>query len=433
MARLAPPRLCAPALRRLLDGFSPDVRRALTIDVAAALLAVLFTALTGPFHGLYLRRELGATPLVFSLLASANAACLLFSVVLSRAVAGRRPLTCVVWCAVLARGLYLLVPFIHSPWPFVGILVGGTLLGTVSGPAHAALVQQVYPREERGRALAVVRVAAAGLGIALALAAGHLVAALGYRTVFAGAALFGVAAALVLRRLPVPREPLGESWSATGAGRAWTIVRDDRAYRRLLLSSFVFGSGIWLMMPATPLLLADVLQVTTAQVSTLAAVAAAAGIAGNLVWGRLADRHSSLTTLRAVYLVGALTPLVYYSAASPWMLVAATLTESLMATGLDLVWMLVVIDFAGPRRAAAYAAVAATLAGVRGVMAPLVGGILIQTAGLPAVYLAAAALMGLGALLVSQQIRQIREQAPFAAAQCVRTGLMRLQHADLAR
>ncbi|HXG02632.1 MAG TPA: MFS transporter [Candidatus Binatia bacterium] len=433
MVRSRPSWRLAPAPRRLLDGFSPDVRRALTIDVAAAVLGVLFTALTGPFHGLYLRRELGATPLVFSLLASANAGCLLLSVVLSRAVSGCHPLTAVVWCAVLARGLYLLVPLIASPWPFVGILVGGTLLGAVGGPAQAALVQQVYRREERGRALAVVRVAAAGFGIALALAAGHLVAALGYRVVFAGAGLFGVAAALVLRRLPVPPAPPAEASRVSRAGAAWTIVREDVAYRRLLLASFVFGGGIWLMMPATPLLLADVLQVTTAQVSTLAAVAAATGIAGNLLWGRLADRHSSLTTLRAVYLVGALTPLAYYAAASPWMLVAATLTESLMATGLDLVWMLVVIDFAGPRRAASYAAIAATLAGVRGVLAPLVGGILIQTAGLSAVYLAAAALMGLGALLVSQQIRQIRQQAPFAAAQCVRIGLTRLRHAHLAR
>jgi MFS family permease len=433
MGRSVPPRLPAPALRRLLDGFAPEVRRALAVDVAAALLAALFSALTGPFHGLYLRRELGATPLVFSLLASANAGCLLLSVVLSRAVSGCRPLTCVVWCAAVARGLYLLVPFIDSPWPFVAILVGSTLLGAVSGPAQAALVQQVYPREARGRALAVVRVAAAALGIALAVAAGHLVAALGYRAVFGAAALFGVAAALVLRRLPVPPAPTAEASAPAPAAEAWTIVRADPAYRRLLAASFVFGSGIWLMMPATPLLLADSLQVTTAQVSALAAVASAAGIGGNLLWGRLADRHSSLTTLRLVYLTGALTPLAYWAASAPWMLGAATLSEALMSTGLDLVWTLVVIDFAGRRRAASYAAVAATLAGVRGVLAPLAGGLLIQTAGLRAVYLVAAALMGLGALLVSQQIRQIREQAPSAAAQCVRIGLARLRHADLGR
>jgi MFS family permease len=77
--------------------------------------------------------------------------------------------------------------------------------------------------------------------------------------------------------------------------------------------------------------------------------------------------------------------------------------------------MLVIIECAGPRQTAQYAAIGATLAGLRGVVAPLVGGVLIQTAGVHAVYLVAAVLMAAGALLVSRQVRRERGMAPVPA------------------
>jgi predicted MFS family arabinose efflux permease len=67
--------------------------------------------------------------------------------------------------------------------------------------------------------------------------------------------------------------------------------------------------------------------------------------------------------------------------------------------------MLAVIEFAGPGRTAQYAAIASTLAGIRGVAGPLLGAMMIETLGLQALYLASAALMGAGAVLVGWQAR----------------------------
>jgi len=49
----------------------------------------------------------------------------------------------------------------------------------------------------------------------------------------------------------------------------------------------------------------------------LAAVAAVATLVGSAGWGWLVDRRSSLEALRMMYLVGAVTPLVYYVAWNP--------------------------------------------------------------------------------------------------------------------
>src|SRR2546427_4193474 len=57
--------------------FNPEIRRALRIDVSAALLFAVFASVTTPFIGLILRRELGATPLQLSVMSAAGGACLL--------------------------------------------------------------------------------------------------------------------------------------------------------------------------------------------------------------------------------------------------------------------------------------------------------------------------------------------------------------------
>jgi predicted MFS family arabinose efflux permease len=391
--------------------FSPEIRRALRIDISATLLFTVFAGLTGPFIALILRRELGATPLQLAVMSSAGGGCLLLSLLWAKACHGRPPLPYLVWPAFLARGVFLLVPFVSSAWSFVGLVIARDFFGAAVAPAHAAVVERVYPRAQRGRALGLVRMAGAVLGIGLALAAGQLFDRIGYRWVFVAAALLGMAACLRLRRLAVPEPETDCGQAPAGLREAWLTVRDDHAFRRLLVASFLFGFGCWIQTPAHPLLLVDVLRVSASQVGVCASVAAVATLVGSAYWGWLVDRKSSLEALRVMYLVGAVTPLIYYVAWSPWVLVASAVTDSLLAVGLELVWMMAVIDVAGPQRTAQYVAIGATLAGVRGVAGPLVGGLVIHSFGIHAVYLVAAILTFSGAWLVGRDLR-VRVAAP---------------------
>lgn len=390
--------------------FSPETRRALKIDISATLLFTVFAGLTGPFIGLVLRRELGATTLQLAVMASAGGACLLLSLLWARAFHGRPPLPYLVWPGFVARGVFLLVPFVSSAWSFVGLVIARDFFSAAAAPAQAQVVERIYPRAQRGRALGLVRMIGAILGIALALAAGQLFDRIGYRWIFVAAALLGMAASLRLRRLAVPEPELGGE-TPSSRRSAWATVRDDHAFRRLLIASFLFGFGCWIQTPAHPLLLVDVLRVSASQVGVCAAVAAVATLAGSAYWGWLVDRKSSLEALRVMYLIGATTPLIYYVAWNPWVLLASAVTDSLLAVGLELVWMMAVIDVAGPQRTAQYVAIGATLAGVRGIAGPLVGGLVIHALGIHAVYLIAAILTFSGAWLVGRELR-IRVPAP---------------------
>src|SRR5216117_4002053 len=208
-------------------------------------------------------------------------------------------------------------------------------------------------------------------------------------------------ASLRQRYLPVPAASEDGEGTVGGLREAWAAVRDDDVFRRLLVASFLFGTGCWIQTPAHPLLLVDVLHVSTAQVGVFAAAAAAATLVGGAWWGGLVDRRSSLDALWMMYLVGAATPAICALAWNPWLLVASSVTDALVGIGLDVVWLMVVIDIAGPTRAAQYVAIGATLAGVRGVLGPLLGGLLIGALGVRAVYLVAFALMGGAAWLVA--------------------------------
>ena len=380
------------------------MRAAVRVDVSATVLFAVFAGLTVPFNGVILRRELGASATQIAVLASVGAAFNLFSLVWARALDGRAPLPYAVWPGFIARSLFLCVPILDSAWAFVGILAAASLLNTVAEPANAAVLQRLYPRELRGRALGTVRMAGGAVAIALSAGAGKLLALVDYRVIFPIAALFGMGASLRQRRMPVPDD-------ATGAGErvrlrdAWASVCEDRGFRRLLAAHFVFGAGIWLQIPATPVLLVDVLHAGMAHIGLLAAIAGAAGLVGNFCWGRMVDRRPTLQVLRVVYVVGTVTPIVFYFARSPWLLTMTATTEGLMTSGLDMVWVICLMDAAGPRRTAQYVAISATLAGVRGVLCPLLGAVIIQVAGVRAVYLTAVVVMVVAIVMLSAAIR----------------------------
>ena len=393
-------------LRRPLAGFSPVVRGALKVDVSAALLLAVFAGFTTPFQGLILRRELGATPLQLSILASAGAAFGLLSLVWVRLIHGRRPLAFAVWPGFLARSLFLLVPFVRSAWSFVAIIVTTNLLASVAEPANASVVQRVYPHAQRGRALATVKLVAGVLAVLVALVAGYVLNLFSYRVVFPLAALAGMAASLRYWKMPVPCDATdAPREQRPGLQAALAVLRDDARFRRLLAAHFVFGVGIWLQTPANPIMLNDVLRASTSQIGIFVAVGAVAGMLANGSWGRVADRFSSVVALRAVYTIGAVTPIVLSFAGTPWVMLLTAATDAALATGLDTVWILTVIECADNRRTAQYVGISATLAGIRGVLAPLVSGLVIEYVGVHAVYLMAAGCMACAVIMLSTTLR----------------------------
>lgn len=382
-----------------LSVFPSRVRQAVVIETTAAAILTAFNCTALPYTGLILRLHLHASVDQLAVLAAANASVMLPSLLWAQLVRNRPPLPFVVWFGVAYRGLLVVLLAAGSAWPFIAIIAVSNALGAISAQAYSTFVQVAYPRELRGQALGVIRVVGALLAIGVLPLTGYLFSRVGYRAMFAAAAVFGVAASLWQGRvatLSLGRSTLHED---PRPRPIHGTVRDDRRFARILAAAFLFGLGIWLMIPLAPLMQVDVLHATTFHLGIAAAGASICGLFAVGYWGRTVDRRPSAAVLRTVYGLGIVTPLLYLSGfalPTPWLVVGPSMVDSFVSSGLDIVANVAVIDVAG-RQPGQYIGIYQTLAGVRGVLGPFMGAWLLHHVGIRAAFVAAAAVMMMGA------------------------------------
>ncbi|MDR5683387.1 MAG: MFS transporter [Armatimonadota bacterium] len=381
---------------RFLPAIPPAARRAFLYDLGGAVLFGLFAGMVLPFLSVTARR-LGATPLQVSLLTAGPAIGLLFAAWWSAIIAGRNPVPFVVWPSVVARGLFLLAPLVSGPHAFVALVIAFHLVHGTILPAYTAAIRSVFPREHRGRLLGLVRVGLSLASILAALVAGSALQRFGYPAVFPVAAVFGIASALVFGRIHLPGQP--RSNERPSVHEAWRVALADSRFRALLVTTSVFGFGGWMMAPAVPLLLVDELGATNSQVGVLSAVMSACSVLSFFVWGRFIDRHSGLAAIRIVFAVGILTPLLFYLAPSTWYALLPFATDGFVIAAMDLAWMAAVMELAPADRVSQYTGAYASLLGVRGVVAPLLAGVVAEAMGPRPVFLIAASLIATAALV----------------------------------
>jgi MFS family permease len=400
-----------------LSVFPSRVRQTVVIETTAAAILTAFNCTALPYTGLILRLRLHATADQLAVLAAANASVMLPSLLWARLVRNRPPLPVVVWFGVAYRGLFVLLVAVHSPWPFIAILAVSNALGAISGQAYSTFVQVAYPREFRGQALGVIRAAGALLAIGVFPLTGFLFARIGYPAMFAAAAVFGIAASLWQARLAtlsLGRASLHEDPRPRPIHGA---VRDDRRFARILAAAFLFGLGIWLMIPLAPLMQVDVLHASTLHLGIAAACASTCGLFAVGYWGRSVDRRSSVAVLRTVYMLGIVTPQLYlagFALRTPWLVLGPSMVDSFVSSGLDIVANLAVIDVAG-RQSGQYIGIYQTLAGVRGVIGPFLGAWLLHHLGIHSAFVAAAVVMMMGAALAGSATATEQTAGEFVA------------------
>lgn len=353
------------------------------VDLLAGVLYGAFTGLTLPFIPV-MGRRLGASPLAVALLVASSAIVLLLSLAWARLLRPVHPVRLVVWPQVIGRALFLLMPLVHTPGLYVAVVVLYHGVASIASLGYARVMQEVYPTEARGRIMAIVRVGAGIAWIVASVAGGQAMQLVPFQWVFAVAGVFGVAGALVFGRMrvgPSAAEPMGRSL----AGLRETLRRDP-SFRRFLAAFFVFGFGAWMMGPAVPLLLVDVLHATNFQVGLLGAVAAGTSVLAFYQWGRLIDRRTAPGALVRIMLAGAVTPLVYLSALNPWMALVGGASDGLAGSGIELGWLAAVLQLSPPGAVAHYVAIFNTLLGIRASTAPFLTGVLVPYIGVRPIF-----------------------------------------------
>jgi sugar phosphate permease len=153
-----------------------------------------------------------------------------------------------------------------------------------------------------------------------------------------------------------------------------------------------------LIAPLIPILLVDELQLNYSQVGLLGMINSIFWMAFYVVWGRSVDRRGGLWTVKINLFLTAFIALAFGLAYDIWFVAVAYIITGITVAGTDLGWMNAIMQFARKEEIGHYTALHAFLIGVRGIVAPLLGTVLmtIPFIGLRGVFLISAALVLLG-------------------------------------
>jgi MFS family permease len=373
-----------------------QARHAFRVDLIASLLAGLYTGAVFPFIGVIARRDLHANSLILALMIAAPFIGNLMALFWAQAMEGRKKVPFVKWAHTGARLMVMLSFFAVGAWPFALVMSGCQIIGTIAMPAYAAIMKDVYPDDQRGKLLGLTRAAILAAQIASTLFASWLLTFVSYRVVFPIAALIGIAAALIFSRINPAEDELvvmpAEKPSPAGGrlretGRfVWStlgILRDDQAYRWFALSVFTYGFGNLLTVPIIPIIQVDLLNMDTNQVGLLFNLMQVVAIFGYLYWGRYVDQRSPQRAVVLNVLLNCLIPVVYMATAiipgaNAWALLPAYVVSGLVLAGIDMSYFNALLTFAGPDNVSRYQALQSFLLGIRGTIAPFIGGALGQ-------------------------------------------------------
>ncbi len=359
------------------------------VDMTAMLLAGLYTGAVFPFIGVIARDQLHASATVLAVMTAAPFIGNLFALFWARMMEGRRKVPFVTRSHLAARALLLAMGLAKTPWAFAGIISGAQMIGTVATPAYAAVIKDVYPDEQRGRIMGLTRAGLLSAQILSTFAAGWALAVYGYRYVFPLAALIGLAAALVFSRIN-PREedapPVGDSAAERAGfretlrflGSTFRILREDASFRWFALSVFTYGFGNLVMVPIIPIIQVDYLRMGPRELSWMVILSQLVAVCAYFYWGRFIDTHSPQRAVVLNILLNALIPLFYLIAPNYLLLVPAFILAGVTGAGIDLSYFSAILSFASEETVSRYQALQSFLLGIRGTIAPFVGGAMVK-------------------------------------------------------
>ena len=409
-------------MRLALDVPRP-ARHSFRWDTLAGACTGAYMGMTFPFFTRIARGELHASEGMIALMAAAPFIGNLLAPLWARQMEGRAKLPFVLGSWVPARCLLFLMPFATFPALFVALVGGLQFVGTISTPAYTTLMRDIYPDRSRGRLLGYVRVAAQAMMFLGTLLAGRLLDhTISYRFLFPLAGVLGLVAAYAfshVRALPeaAPGPPdAGENKMSTLAfvRDTLTILRHNVGYRWFAASVFTYGFGNLMVVPLYALYQVDVLKISNTQIANLANFASLASIAGMFFWGRFIDRRGApISVLLSIVLIAGI-PLVYLFTPSVTGLFVASALAGFGFAGIELSYMQSILTYAEPGRAAQYQSLHSLLLGVRGVLAPLIGILLMKSFGYPAAFWLALVLMIAGGFMQGAATRREGQAGRFA-------------------
>jgi MFS family permease len=395
---------------------SPQVIPAYRWDALAGLLGGIYMGAIFPFVMRIARADLHASRLEISLLTAAPFIGSLLAPLWARQMVGRDKMPFCVYSWTFARALFFGMFLVNQAWQFVLLIGTAQIIGSISGPAYTSLMKDIYPDEERGRAMGLVRVGSYSAVLIVSFIAGHLLdSGVSFQWVFPAAALIGIAGAWCFSRVPVCETAASadapERLSAFGFWlQTVSILKHNRGFRWFAASVMTYGFGNLVAFTLYPLYQVDRLHVTNMQVAALTNAASVSSIIAFAYWGHFMDKHGALWTALVNILIQCLMPVVYLLSGAWWHLIPAAIAQGVAGAGIELAYLNVILTLSEDGKEAQYQALHSMLLGVRGTLAPFVAVPILRALGFHVSFVVCLSLMLWGAYMQAVSLSAYRRR-----------------------
>ena len=350
--------------------------------------------LTEPLFTLYsflvfiLYKDLGASTFQVALLTMLKPVITILSFYWSAGLPGKtkKLKSNVLWAGFFMRAPFLLCPWIDSAWYVIAAAVNYMFFYRAGTPAWLEIIKRNMGQGKRGRSFSFSVALAYAEGVVLALACGGLLdkdPGL-WKGLFFWSALVSLFSLVVQSRIVVTGEDVVQERPSLKELiiRPWRdsyqLMKGRRDFSRFQWGFMVSGFGLMLIQPAIPLFAVDVLGVSYLEMAAAISIAKGLGFAlSSPVWARWLDRVHVLKLASLVFLaIGLFTILLSFSVWSTIWLYIAYFWYGVGQGGSHLVWNMSGPIFSGKDDSSRYTGVNVALAGIRGAIAPPLGGYL---------------------------------------------------------
>lgn len=338
------------------------------------------------FIAFFLYKDLGATPFQIALLTMLKPVVTILSFYWSAGLAGRgkKLKSNLLWAGFLMRAPFLLCIWIDSPWYVIAAAVNYMFFYRGGIPAWLEMIKRNMEEGKRGKIFSWTSGLGYAEGVLLSLAMGGLLDRdpTLWKSLFFLTAAVGFLSLVIQARIPLEeREEKRERLSLKELFiRPWRdsyqLMRGRADFFRFQWGFMVCGFGIMLIQPVLPLFAVDHLGISYVEMAAAVSIAKGLGFAlSSPIWARWIDRANILRLTSGVFLTIGLFPiLLAISAFGLQWLYFAYFWYGVGQGGSHLVWNMSGPIFAGKEESSRYTGVNVVLAGLRGAVAPPLGG-----------------------------------------------------------
>jgi MFS family permease len=173
------------------------------------------------------------------------------------------------------------------------------------------------------------------------------------------------------------------------------LLRADRGFARFENFFFMYGFAFMLLSPVVPIFMVDVAKLQYKETQLATGVLFQIGmLVFPPLWGRLLDRTGPYKLCGIIFSILAFYPLTLLGSALwlklgvplAWTIYIAHIIFGAGMSGIAVAWNLAPLSFAGKADASEYTGAHVTLTGVRGMIAPIIGALVLKHFGYPWVF-----------------------------------------------